>query len=93
MPEEVAAIAIIAIIAGTVMSVVKTLAGRSSVKPAELAQINERLTRIEQAVDSVAIEMERVSEGQRFATRLLAERGGAAATPPGLGGSGRPASS
>ena len=33
----------------------------------------ERLTRMEQAIDAIAIEMERVSEGQRFVTRLLAE--------------------
>jgi hypothetical protein len=33
-----------------------------------------RIERIEQAVDSIAIEMERVSEGQRFVTKLLSER-------------------
>jgi hypothetical protein len=33
-----------------------------------------RLERIEQAVDTIAIEMERIGEGQRFVTRLLAER-------------------
>jgi hypothetical protein len=31
-----------------------------------------RLERIEQAVDAIAIEVERISEGQRFTTRLLA---------------------
>jgi hypothetical protein len=35
-----------------------------------------RLERIEQAVDAIAIEVERVSEGQRFVTRLLSERNG-----------------
>lgn len=34
-----------------------------------------RLERIEQAIESVAIEVERISEAQRFAARLLAERG------------------
>jgi hypothetical protein len=34
----------------------------------------ERLERIEQAVDAIALEVERMSEGQRFTTRLLAER-------------------
>jgi hypothetical protein len=34
-----------------------------------------RLERIEQAVDSVAIEVERISEGQRFTTKLLSDRG------------------
>jgi hypothetical protein len=34
---------------------------------------HERLQRLESAVDSIAIEVERVSEGQRFVTKLLAE--------------------
>jgi hypothetical protein len=38
-----------------------------------------RIERIEQAVDSIAIEMERVSEGQRFVTKLLSERAPSAA--------------
>ena len=38
------------------------------------ADVSARLERIEQAVDAIAIEMERVSEGQRFTTKLLADR-------------------
>ena len=34
---------------------------------------NQRLDRIEQAVDAIAIEIERVSENQRFMTRLMTE--------------------
>ncbi len=41
---------------------------------------DDRLQRLEQAVDAIAIEVERISEGQRFTTKLLAERG--AAVPP-----------
>jgi hypothetical protein len=38
----------------------------------------QRLERMEQAMEAIAIEIERVSEGQRFVTRLLSEqRGGA----------------
>lgn len=33
----------------------------------------QRLERMEHAIDSIAIEVERVSEGQRFVTRLMAE--------------------
>ena len=33
---------------------------------------DERLTRLEQSIDAIAIEMERVSEGQRYVTKLLA---------------------
>ncbi len=36
--------------------------------------LEQRLERVAQAVDAIAVEMERVSEGQRFTTRLLAER-------------------
>ncbi|MBV9879111.1 MAG: hypothetical protein JO180_01380 [Gemmatirosa sp.] len=39
----------------------------------ESAETVQRLMRLETAVDSIAIEMERVSEGQRFVTRLLSE--------------------
>jgi hypothetical protein len=38
------------------------------------AASEERLARLEQAVDTVALEMERSSEAQRFTARLLAER-------------------
>ena len=44
---------------------------RQVLQPAENA---ERLARMEQAIDSIAIEIERVSEGQRFVTRLMSER-------------------
>ena len=33
-----------------------------------------RLARIEQAVEAIALEVERISEGQRFTTRLLSEQ-------------------
>jgi hypothetical protein len=42
-------------------------------------EIAQRLERIEQAVEAVAIEVERITEAQRFQSRLLAER--AAAEP------------
>ena len=38
------------------------------------ADLTERLTRIEQAVESISVEVERVAEGQRFTTKLLAEQ-------------------
>lgn len=45
-------------------------------KPAAggLEELSQRLVRIEQIVDSTAIEVERISEGQRFTSKLLAER-------------------
>lgn len=41
-------------------------------------EVSSRLERIEQAVDAIAIEVERISEGQRFTTKLLTERSSAA---------------
>jgi hypothetical protein len=45
--------------------------------------VTARLERMEHAIDSIAIEVERISEGQRFTTKLLAERtgGSPSATP------------
>ena len=43
----------------------------------------QRLERVEQAVDTIAIEIERISEGQRFVTRLLTETRGAEAVGAG----------
>lgn len=40
-----------------------------------LTGIEARLARLEDAVDGIALEMERLGEGQRFTAKLLAERG------------------
>ena len=42
--------------------------------PSISPDVQARLERMEQALDSIAIEVERISEGQRFTTKLLAER-------------------
>ena len=47
-------------------------------------EVTARLERMEQAIDSIAVEVERISEGQRFTTKLLSER---TAQPPGPPGS------
>ena len=36
-------------------------------------EVLERLERMEQTLDAAAIEIERISEGQRFTTKLLSE--------------------
>lgn len=38
------------------------------------ADVSARLARIEAAVESIAVEVERISESQRFLTKLQAER-------------------
>jgi hypothetical protein len=41
--------------------------------PAVFTETAQRLERLEASVDAIAIEIERVSEGQRFVTKLLSE--------------------
>lgn len=41
--------------------------------PATNPALEARLDRLENAVEAMTIEMERVSEGQRFTTKLLSE--------------------
>jgi len=48
--------------------------GRAPVAPSVPPEVAARLERMEQAIDSIAVEVERISEGQRFTTKLLAER-------------------
>jgi hypothetical protein len=78
MPEEVAILGFSTIICGTIVIVygIRSWAARGRFKgQAELPKaVDQRLERIEQAVDSIAIEVERISEGQRFTTKLLSER-------------------
>lgn len=78
-------VAIVAIIfgslSGTVISLARMRTARLSaqVRPnLANAELDARLARIEQAVDAIAIEVERMSESQRFVTKVLAER-----LPPG----------
>ena len=39
------------------------------------AELSERLTRLEQGMDAVAVEVERIGEGQRYMARLFGEDG------------------
>jgi len=48
---------------------------------ARLGEISDRMAKLDNAVDAMAIEVERISEGQRFVTKVLAERGTAPALP------------
>ena len=60
-----------------------------SAQPRVPSEVMARLERMEQAIDAVAVEVERISEGQRFTTKLLADRANgpvapAAARPAGI---------
>jgi len=43
----------------------------------------QRLESLQQSVEAIALEVERISEAQRFTTKLLAERGRGAELPRG----------
>jgi hypothetical protein len=47
---------------------------------ARLDEIAGRLAHLETSADATALEIERISEGQRFTTRLLSERAAAGQT-------------
>ena len=46
---------------------------KPGVAPQALTETAQRLERLESSVDAIAIEIERISEGQRFVTKLLSE--------------------
>jgi hypothetical protein len=80
MDENTAIIAVTAIVVNGLLIAVlgRAWIARRQPPPAvpheQLENIEMRLVQLQQAVDDVAIEMERVAEGQRFTARLLAER-------------------
>ena len=88
--QAVIAVGLFATVAVTVVSIahayVRTLEARKKTRQSDLSpDIQDRMSRIEQAVDAIAIEVERMSEGQRFTTRLLAERFGEGSATPAVG--------
>jgi hypothetical protein len=81
MREEEAVAAAIAFISGAtaIVAIAKAYIKRLELKDklsaghGSPANVEDRLARIEQAVDAIAVEVERVAEGQRFATKLFAD--------------------
>lgn len=81
MPPGIVIVAVGAFVAGVV--IVKTIAetiirlrdqNRHASNGAMSSVSDERIARIEAAVEAIAIEVERISEGQRFTTKLLSEQ-------------------
>ncbi len=79
-PAESFAAIWIAIVAGALLFPVfrglgRRLEGKATRAPASVSpETMKRLERMEQAIEAVAVEVERISEGQRFVTRVLGER-------------------
>lgn len=76
---QVVAISIVAmifVVAPLAIGFSRTLWRRATVSgiaPAALTETAQRLERLEGSIDAIALEVERISEGQRFVTRLLSE--------------------
>ncbi len=80
-----------AVVAGVIASFIASMAviwvgtrlALQRTRPRVVAPVNdERFERLEQAVDAIAIEIERMSEAQRFTAKLLTERAAQAPALP-----------
>lgn len=82
MDENIARIIIAGVIGVTIsismiaMAVSKMVSSRRSkeLPASSVARLEERLERMELAIDAMATEVERVAEGQRFTSKLLADK-------------------
>ena len=69
-----ATITILAVMVPLVRAVVRSIDARIQREAVQPSGMMQRLAAIESAVESIAVEVERISESQRFTTRLLAGR-------------------
>jgi hypothetical protein len=83
MAPEVANFAVVAVIVVVMVASLSTITVRLvrglSIKKPELGQPNvlqmeQRFDQLQQSVDAIAVEVERIAEAQRFSAKLLAER-------------------
>ncbi len=77
-PEVIVPISGMLMILGIVLGIplVRSYTKRVESRPRDAlpsGELTTRLDRIEQAIDAMATEVERVAEGQRFTTKLLSE--------------------
>lgn len=70
-------ITLVAIVAGTMSKVLRVWLTRrrgAALPQSDLNQIRDGIGQLQQSVDAIALEVERLSEGQRFTTKLLAQQ-------------------
>lgn len=72
----ISAMVTVFVLAPLAIALARNLWKRGSRPPAPVIdkETAERLRRLEQSIDSIAVEVERISEGQRFVTKLMSER-------------------
>jgi hypothetical protein len=74
-------------VAGPLVWAMAILAIRRSQRPPAPQipkDVSDRLERMEQGIEAVALEVERIGEGQRFVTQLMGDRAQRAALPEGV---------
>ena len=80
MDENTARVIMASIIGGTIcismvaMALANIITSRRRKDPPDVTKLDERLERMELAIDAMAMEVERVAENQRFTSKLLADR-------------------
>lgn len=86
-PEIIVPVAFFASIVAVVIGrpMVKAIAAKAEAdakNPQLPTEIMNRFERMEQSLDAIAVEVERISEGQRFTTKLLSDVRDSAAQIP-----------
>ena len=73
---KLAVIGITIVISMIAMSIAKIVSAKrkKDLPDSTVARLEARLERMELAIDAMATEVERVAEGQRFTTKLLADQ-------------------
>ena len=64
----------ISMVAMAIARIVSSRRRSKELPESSVARLEQRLERMEQAIDAMATEVERVAEGQRFTSKLLADR-------------------
>lgn len=87
MDKNLAIVSIMGIASSTaiMLTLIRAWMRRHAVTPAARATddvVLARLSELQQQLDSMQVEIERIGEGQRFTTRLLAGQGEGASVPP-----------
>src|SRR5215212_6385081 len=78
---------------GILVAIIRRVGKKPAVSPdltLRLDEIADRLARLEPAIDSMSVEIERISEAQRFTAKVLSQRSVQPDTPPMRAGSNTP---
>lgn len=72
-----AQVAVIVVLTASALATVAVLSFKAMVRTRRLpppAQLDERIEHLQQSVDAIAVEVERIAEAQRFSAKLAAGR-------------------